>query len=868
MNRIINLLLVAQCWQIIAVCHANSGRNTPITLASSQIAHEYTGHGGLSAGASSRLLQDYATEQREEILDFLFLPGFGMNLHIIKLEIPSSDQSTDGTEYSHSLFPGDLSCDRGYELYLATEALKRNPNIKIYGLPWGFPAYIEPFSADEINYKIQFMNCLKQVTNGTKVIDYLGAWNERYWGGTDYIVNLRNALDSNGYQTTQLVIPDGGYDEDLANAALTNSTFNNSFYAIGLHYPCPNEVNPYPSPTPDELNKVIWASEDWWESPNWSGAMDWGRILSRHYVIGNMTSVIAWSPLWSVYPNLPFQEAGLMKAATPWSGTYDISPSIWTGAQFMQFTHPGWHFLGVNQGGSGWLPGNGTYVTLIDPNAPQNNFTLILETFANGNRCPSSRPIAPVQTVTFLLTDGLPTAGQALVMWLTNSTDFFIQLPDIIIANDNTITVTLPVDHMVTISTVRTASKGQPKVPIPPWSPFPFPYYDSFTMDPNAVPPYRNISRAGGRDGAYQYDDLGRFFADQFGSFAVRNNSLMQVAVGNSINGEWVTDADPSTIIGDLNWTDISVGITARYISPNMTTNLVSLNRLRDGAAVQLVSCDASSSFQVWKWNVTGPGYLSNDPFPSFSNFSSSSPVASNYQQCLNVYGCGHEMVYWSCITTGGTCCGGNCYKNLQWTLDGSTGALSTWLVQGGCVSADGTGNNITLANCITPVPLSQTWKYDTYTGLVKHMGSGLCLSQPPPPTPRSYVQVCARAGNGEGWGEKLSTPNAYCLVAGSSEDGTVPNTWTITNGQDSQGNALILANGTLASNFNGSDWHTYNISVKNTTITAYVDNVEITGNGIVDTTNKYPFGMVIIGSGYHSAWFDDFYVGNPITWE
>ena len=56
----------------------------------------YDGHGGLSAGASSRLLLDYEPRVRDEILDFLFKPKFGANLHVCKVEIGGDTQSTDG----------------------------------------------------------------------------------------------------------------------------------------------------------------------------------------------------------------------------------------------------------------------------------------------------------------------------------------------------------------------------------------------------------------------------------------------------------------------------------------------------------------------------------------------------------------------------------------------------------------------------------------------------------------------------------------------------------------------------------------------------------------------------------------------------
>jgi hypothetical protein len=66
----------------------------PITIDGAAAAHTFTGHGGLSAGASSRLLWDYAPAQRADILDMLFKPQHGMGLHILKGE---SDKLKLGT---------------------------------------------------------------------------------------------------------------------------------------------------------------------------------------------------------------------------------------------------------------------------------------------------------------------------------------------------------------------------------------------------------------------------------------------------------------------------------------------------------------------------------------------------------------------------------------------------------------------------------------------------------------------------------------------------------------------------------------------------------------------------------------------------
>jgi hypothetical protein len=47
--------------------------------------HRYAGHGGLSAGASSRLLYDYPQPQRAAILDYLYRPNFGASLTMCKV---------------------------------------------------------------------------------------------------------------------------------------------------------------------------------------------------------------------------------------------------------------------------------------------------------------------------------------------------------------------------------------------------------------------------------------------------------------------------------------------------------------------------------------------------------------------------------------------------------------------------------------------------------------------------------------------------------------------------------------------------------------------------------------------------------------
>jgi len=104
------------------LCRVAVGAINPVTLNGAAMHHRFDGIGALSAGASSRLLWDYPPQQQADILDFLYKPSFGANLHICKVEIGGDCQSTDGTEMSHMHTRDDLSCSRGYEWWLMKEA--------------------------------------------------------------------------------------------------------------------------------------------------------------------------------------------------------------------------------------------------------------------------------------------------------------------------------------------------------------------------------------------------------------------------------------------------------------------------------------------------------------------------------------------------------------------------------------------------------------------------------------------------------------------------------------------------------------------------------------------------------------------------
>lgn len=166
-------------------------------------------------GTGPRLLVDYPEPSRTDLLDFLFLPHHGASLDILKLEIGGQGDSTTGTESSHEPHPGVFDFHSGYEWFMMTEAVKRNPNITIYGLAWSFPSWLYHGSNASACHD-DWVGCV----NGTAAADYIAEWvdgarrvhgvhvsyvgfqNESPWR-PEWVVDLRAALDKRGLHSTK-----------------------------------------------------------------------------------------------------------------------------------------------------------------------------------------------------------------------------------------------------------------------------------------------------------------------------------------------------------------------------------------------------------------------------------------------------------------------------------------------------------------------------------------------------------------------------------------------------------------------------------------------------------------------------------------
>ena len=177
---------------------APMGSSGEYTVSSTRLGRVFDGIGGLSGGgATSRLLPTYEQPYRDQILDLLFLPGFGASLQILKVEIGGDAQSTEGTEASHMHVADEENYHRGYEWWLMKEAKRRNPSIKLYALSWGFPSWVaegggSPLTNSTAVYVTKWLVGARDV-HGLH-IDYIGLWNERSYS-REYIHALSEHIN-------------------------------------------------------------------------------------------------------------------------------------------------------------------------------------------------------------------------------------------------------------------------------------------------------------------------------------------------------------------------------------------------------------------------------------------------------------------------------------------------------------------------------------------------------------------------------------------------------------------------------------------------------------------------------------------------
>jgi O-glycosyl hydrolase len=377
----------------------------------------FGGIGAISGGGGTgRLLMDYPEPEQQQILDYLFKPGYGANVQMLKIEIGGDAEATDAAEPSFEHTRGHINCNAGYEMWLAKQAVALNPNIKLYALQWNAPSWVghgqeNPWTQNDIDYLMSWMKCAKQAGLN---IGYLGAWNERHLvhGVTppimQWFINLRAALNENGYSSTKIVAMDSHFYPccDFAKLLYTHAQFRNAIGVLGYHdickYPTTGMACFVPASARDS-GKPVWATEIGALRPP-GGSAAFARTINNAYIQTGSTAILEWPLVTSMPGGMPEEDRGLVMSSQPWSGYYQVSLVSWVMAQTTQFTEPGWvHVAGASgQFGGSW----GTYVSYEGPK--RTAWTTVAQT--------STAP-GP-QNVTMKVTGGLPSS--TVYEWSTN----------------------------------------------------------------------------------------------------------------------------------------------------------------------------------------------------------------------------------------------------------------------------------------------------------------------------------------------------------------------------------------------------------------------------------------------------------------
>ncbi len=507
-----------------------------ISINGSSGGRTFDGVGAVSGGGgNSRLLIDYPEPQRGQILDYLFKPGYGADLQILKVEIGGDTNSTSGAEPSHEHFRGDLDCNRGYEWWIMEQAKARNPGIKLGALAWGAPGWIGNgtfLSTDMINYLVGWLGCAKQ---HNLTIDYLSAAQNEKKYDANWTLSLRSALNSNGYSGVKLV-----FGEDYpgswgpANVVAGNSALRAVTDAIGGHYPCgylSDESTCTVSSTATNTGSTLWASENGSQDYN-DGAKPLARGINRGYIDGKMTAYLNWDLIAAITPNLPWSTVGLVLANQPWSGWYSVGKEAWVIAQTTQFTAPGWKYLDSSSGYLNGARSNGSYVSLRSPST--SDYSTIIETM----------DATAAQTLNFSVTGGLST-GQVHV-WATNlnassASSYLVHTTDLT-PSGGAFSLTVQPGYVYTVTT--TTGQGKGTATSPGQGSLNLPYSDGFDQ------------YAAGKEATYLMDMQGAFETVACGGgrsgMCVRQEAPQLPIL-------WKTTADPYALLGNVNWSAYTV---------------------------------------------------------------------------------------------------------------------------------------------------------------------------------------------------------------------------------------------------------------------------------------------------------------------
>ncbi len=497
----------------------------------------FEGVGAVSAGASSRLLPDYPEPAKSYILDYLFTPKFGASFQHLKVEIGGGENSTCGSEPSHAYTKEELTkpVERGYELWFANEAHKRNPKIILDCLPWSFPGFLSAkFNQNSADWFTAFLDLARE-KYGLHIDWLAGAQNETSTD-LDWISNiLRPTLDRRGYKDVKIQAPEFSnrhwniFDDFDSHPEAVKDVEAVSYHYVSGREPWTVDLVGYPATEKAKNSgKPLWASEEYsTEGGKWDpqGALYIARLINKVYLRDRITKTEFWSPFDGIYKTLAWEDAGFLQADQPWSGHYEIWPALWAVAHTTQFTEPGWRYLDSSSGRFSDSTWNGSYVTLRSVTGK--DWSMIITT---------DKAVEMKVEINGGLNSG------PIHVWKSNEREQFIEQTPIT-PKKAILTIALDPNSIYTLTTTTGQRKGSH--PIPTASAFPFPYHEDFE--------------------SYSAGSTPKYFSDQKGTFEVADipnygKCLRQIVTIPGYTWEWGGKiTKPYSVIGNSEWSDYTI---------------------------------------------------------------------------------------------------------------------------------------------------------------------------------------------------------------------------------------------------------------------------------------------------------------------
>ena len=412
----------------------------------------FEGIGAVSAGASSRLLIDYPEPYRSDILDYLFKPNFGAGFTYLKTEIGGDGNTTCGSEPSFARTRAEMDSpnyNRGYEYWLMREATTRNPAIELDALEWSMPGWFTGiWSKDNADYLVKFIQGAQHFGLNMKYIG--GCWNEREYNRNWIVDTLRPNLNQNGLRNIKINAPEGsGKAWAICEELIKDPEFRDAVSAVSYHYPDSymwREGKDLAGPNAFNCGLPLWSGEDFsLAGKSWRNTTYLAKNILKCYIKQKIVKVNMWCPIASMPDNACFSNVGIMKGTSPWSGYYEVWPTIWAVAHFNQFAKSGWKYI---DSGCGLLSGDGAYCTYKNLDG-SDDYSIVI---VNG-----STP----QKATFNISN-LSKAG--LYVWKSNSKNQFVKQSDIVSVN-GTFTISLDSESIYSITTTIGQVKGVHAIP-------------------------------------------------------------------------------------------------------------------------------------------------------------------------------------------------------------------------------------------------------------------------------------------------------------------------------------------------------------------------------------------------------------------